>query len=104
MTENTNEDRIRLCGRVRYRTVADEGVLVHLAHGRVLVVSEVGLYVVKALGQRAMTVRELAEAVVSEFEVDQERAQLDVVAFLGQLRAERAIETVGAAGGGSTVE
>lgn len=96
MANCRSDETVRLSGRVRYRTVAGEGVMVHLARGRVLVVNQVGLHVVKSLAQRAMTVTELAEAVAHSYGIDLERARQDVVAFLDQLRAEQAIETVGA--------
>ncbi len=103
MPETINEETIRLSSRVRYRAVGDEGVLVHLENGRVLVVNEVGLHIVEALGRQAMTVAELAESVVREFEVDVASARADVAVFLDQLRGEQAIDTVGATGEGPAV-
>jgi len=85
MAETANEQRFRISGRVRHRAVVGEGVLVHLDSGRVLVVSEVGLSLVQRLAEGAMTVTELADAVVREFEVESERARADVEVFLGQL-------------------
>lgn len=95
MSKAVQEERFRLSGRVRHRAVADEGVLVHLESGRVLVVSEVGLFLVQQLAERAMTPAELAQAVVREFEVDLEQAQRDAAAFLDQLRGEQALESSG---------
>ena len=95
MSEAGNEETIRLSSRVRYRAVGDEGVLVHLENGRVLVVNEVGLHIVQALGRQAMTVAELAESVVREFEVDAAAARADVAVFLDQLRREHAIDADG---------
>ena len=103
MSEPTNDETIRLSSRVRYRAVGDEGVLVHLENGRVLVVNEVGLHIVQALGRQAMTVAELAESVVREFEVDAASARADVAVFLGQLRGEQAVRAVDATGAGPTV-
>jgi hypothetical protein len=80
-----------LSDRVRYRTVGDEGVMVHLESGRVLVVNEVGIHCVQALGRQPLTVAELADSVVQEFDVDAAEAQADVAAFLEQMRAEQAI-------------
>lgn len=92
MVEPT-EEQIRLSDRVRYRAVAEEGVLVHMENGRVLVVNEVGLHCVQVLGERPMTRAELAESVVGAFEVETAQAEFDVAAFLDQLRAEQAIDT-----------
>lgn len=93
MADVSDSDRLQLSDRVRYRTVGDEGVLVHLQDGRVLVVSEVGIHCVEALGRGPMTVAELAESVVQSFEVDTDQARADVEAFLDALRAERAIDS-----------
>lgn len=100
MIEINKEEKIRLSDRVRYRAVDDEGVLVHLVNGRVMVVNEVGLHIVRAFGQQAMTVSDLTDAVVREFEVDTTQARADVTAFLDQLRGEDAIDMVGATGNG----
>jgi len=102
MSEPTREYKIRLSSRVRFRDVAGQGVLVHLEEGRVLVVNDVGLFIVQALGRQAMTESELAEAVAQAFDVDASRAQSDVALFLEQLRGENALQTVGGSGGGST--
>jgi hypothetical protein len=95
MTEATSEERVQLSSRLRHRTVGDEGVLVHLENGRVLVVNEVGNHCVQALGHQPMTVAELADSVVREFAVDADQARADVAAFLDQLRAEQALEITG---------
>lgn len=100
MSDAAHEERFRLSGRVRHRAVADEGVVVHLESGRVMVVSEVGLFIVQRLAGRAMTVTELADAVVGEFEVELEQARQDVAEFLDQLRGEQALESAGGADAG----
>ena len=102
MPEPNGEIKIRLSGRVRFRDVAGQGVLVQLEEGRVLVVNEVGLYIVQALSRQAMTESELAEAVAQAFEVDATQAKSDVALFLDQLRGEKALQTVGGSGGGPT--
>ena len=100
MPEPIGENKVRLSGRVRFRDVAGQGVLVQLEEGRVLVVNEVGLYIVQALSRQAMTESELAEAVAQAFEVDATRAKSDVALFLEQLRGEKALQTVDGLGGG----
>lgn len=98
MTETSRAEKISLSARVRYRAVDDEGVLVHLENGRVLVVNEAGLFIVQVLSRQAMTVSELSDAVVREFEVEADQAMADVVAFLDQMLGEQAIDVVDAAG------
>ena len=95
MLETRNVEKIHLSSRVRFRPVGDEGVLVHLENGRVLVVNEVGLYIVETLGRRAMTMEELVDAVAGAFEVEANQALADVGKFLDQLRGEQAIDMVG---------
>lgn len=95
MPETINAEKLHLSNRVRFRAVGDEGVLVHLENGRVLVVNEVGLYVVETLGRQAMTMEELADAVAGAFEVEAKQALADVGEFLDQLRGEQAIDMVG---------
>lgn len=94
-----NASKVCLSDRLRYRTVGDEGVLVHLENGRVLVVNEVGMHCVQALARRAMTVPDLVASVVEAFDVDAEQARADVEAFLDELHAEQAIEAADAASG-----
>jgi len=100
MPEPTQENKVQLSSRVRFRDVAGQGVLVQLEEGRVLVVNEVGLYIVQALSRQAMTESELAEAVAQAFEVDATRAKSDVALFLEQLRGEKALQTVDGPGSG----
>jgi adenosyl cobinamide kinase/adenosyl cobinamide phosphate guanylyltransferase len=49
MPTSIENEQIRLTSQVRHRAVGDEGVLVHLENGRVLVVNEVGLFIVQQL-------------------------------------------------------
>ena len=100
MTEATEAQAVRLSDRLRYRAVADEGVLVHLERGQVLVVNEVGLHLVEALARQPMTVADLSESVVRAFEVEPDQARADVETFLVQLRAEDAVESAEAPGAG----
>ena len=98
MPEPIQEHKVRLSGRVRFREVAGQGVLVHLDEGRVLVVNDVGLYIIQALVRHAMSESELADAVAQAFEVDAIQAKSDVALFLEQLRGEKALQTTGGPG------
>ncbi len=77
-----------LSPRIRYRAVDNEGVLVHLEHGRVIVVNEVGLYILQQL-DRPKSAHELSQAVAEEFAVDLEQAQQDVDHYLQELATEQ---------------
>lgn len=96
MPEIKNNEKIHLSSRVRFRTIGDEGVMVHLENGRVMVVTEVGIFIVETLGRQDMTVAELADKVTGAFEVDINQARADVATFLDQLRGEQAIEIINA--------
>lgn len=104
MPESNQKNKVRLSRRVRFRDVAGQGVLVQLEEGRVLVVNEVGLYIVQALSRQAMTESELADAVAQAFEVEAARARSDVAVFLEQLRGEKALQTVDGSEGAPTGE
>ena len=94
MPEIKNNEKIHLSGRVRFRAIGDEGVMVHLENGRAMVVNEVGIFIVETLGRQDMTVAEIAAAVADEFEVDANQARDDVLTFLDQLCGEQAIEMI----------
>ena len=96
MPEIKDNEKVRLSSRVRFRAIGDEGVMVNLESGRVMVVTEVGIFIVETLGRQDMTVIELAAKVAGAFEVDMDRARADVATFLDQLRGEQAIEIINA--------
>ena len=86
-----NNEIVSLTSRVRHRAVGEEGVLVHLDNGSVLVVNEVGLHVVKLL-DRPCSRENLAENIASEFDVSIEQAASDLAVYLEQLDAEHLLE------------
>ena len=75
---------------VRFRAVAEEGVLVHVDSGNVVVVNEVGLCIVEWLKQ-AQSAKQLAQLVSEAFEVSAEQALPDVEAYLDLLLGEEVI-------------
>ncbi len=80
--------------RVRHRAVGEDGVLVHLDSGRVIVVNEVGHYIVQLLDQ-PMSRKALAASLVAEFDVSAEQAEADLDLFLGELGNEQLVEHSG---------
>ncbi|RWX52451.1 Coenzyme PQQ synthesis protein D (PqqD) [Candidatus Electrothrix marina] len=84
-------EQIRLTSQVRFRAVGEEGVLVHLENGRVIVVNEVGLFLVQQLAS-PVTRPELARAVTREFAVSADRVQADLQLYLEELDREQVIE------------
>ena len=80
-----------MSSQVRYRAVGDDGVVVHLANGRVVVVNEVGLYLLNQLAA-PRTCEELATSVAQAFEVSPDQAEADLEAYLAELDAEQILE------------
>jgi hypothetical protein len=87
----TTTEAFALNPRVRHRAVGEDGVVVHLDRGRVLVVNEVGLRIVQML-QEPLSRSRIAERLVEEFEVSLDDAQADLDEFLKELDAEQVIE------------
>jgi hypothetical protein len=79
---------------VRHRAVGEDGVMVHLDSGRVIVVNEVGNYIVQMLDQ-PMSRKALAASLVAEFDVSAEQADVDLDLFLGELGNEQLVEHSG---------
>ncbi len=91
MLNAPNEEIIGLTSQVRYRAVGEDGVLVHLDNGRVIVVNEVGLRIVQLL-DNPMARKDLAASIVAEFDVTTDRAEADVDLFLAELDHEQILE------------
>ena len=91
MSNSPDTRQLQLSSQVRHRAVGDDGVLVHLANGRVLVVNEVGLYIVEQLDV-PRTREELALSVADAFGVSVDRARGDLETYLAELDAEQVLE------------
>ncbi len=83
---------IHLSSQVRHRSVGEEGVLVHLENGRVIVVNAVGLFIIQQL-TTPMAYRTLAEKIAGEFAVSVSQAGHDLEQYLASLHEEQIIET-----------
>jgi hypothetical protein len=90
MPDSFSNETIGLTSQVRYRAVGEDGVLVHLENGRVIVVNEVGLRVVQLL-DRPRTRQELAAAIAGEFDVSTEQAEIDIGRFIAELDREQVL-------------
>ncbi|MCB1703985.1 MAG: PqqD family protein [Halioglobus sp.] len=88
MADQATPDLLALTPRLRYRAVGDEGVVVHLDRGRVTVVNELGLHIIRLL-QQPMSRESLVTAIVTEFEVGAAEAEADLARFLDELAAEQ---------------
>ena len=91
MNKSQDQAILQLSSQVRYRAVGEDGVLVHIVNGRVLVVNEVGLYIVKLL-ERPMPRNELVTSIAAEFDVSREQAESDLEVYLSELDAEQVLD------------
>ena len=91
MPDTSGPGTVSLSSRVRYRAVGGDGVLVHLDNGRVIVVNEVGLYVLEHLDKPANQ-KDLAASVAGAFDVTVDQAAADLDAFLDELDEEQILE------------
>ena len=98
MSELGSEGLVGLSSRVRFRAVGEEGVVVHVESGRVVVLNATGLHVVKQLEQGSRTPAQLADSLAAEFAVEPADAAADVAAFLAELDADRILVSPAEAG------
>lgn len=84
---------------VRFRRVADEGVVLVQEDGRVLGVNDSGARVLELMdGQR--TLREIVDVLEREVDAERTAIEADVAAFVARLREVRAlVEAAPGAGG-----
>lgn len=85
------ETPLKLSSRVRYRAVGEDGVLVHLNTGRVVVVNQVGLHIVTALANKVLA-SDLLHSLVASFDVTEAQALNDLKLFMAELGAEQMLE------------
>ena len=85
-------------GSVAWRAFQGEGTLVHLERDEIHSVNAAATLLIERLKEGA-TVEELAAVLCKEFEVDEETARRDAVAFVEQLRESEVVEDVELAGG-----
>jgi hypothetical protein len=84
-------NKLCLSAQVRHRSVGADGVLVHLQNGRVIVVNEVGLYIVQLL-QKPISILAISESISFEFDVTLQQAESDLIIFLSELDQESIVE------------
>jgi hypothetical protein len=84
---------------IRYRIVGPEAVVVRQSVPEVLVLNGVGARVVERI-DGTLTVDALVTALASEYDVERETLERDVIAFLDDLAEGGVIERVETADGG----
>ena len=91
MNNPSSDEIITLTSQVRHRAVGEDGVLVVLNTGRVIVVNEVGLYIVQLLDSPKAR-KDLVHAIALEFDVSLEQAETDLELFLTELTKEQVLK------------
>jgi hypothetical protein len=81
----------RLCADVRYRQLADEGIVLRQKAGEVLVLNEVGVRVV-ALLDEGLAPPGIVARLVEEFDAEPGRLAADVADFMAELATAGVIE------------
>jgi len=90
MSIESQQQRYRLDPHARFRVMDDEGIFVLQEAGEVLVVNEVGAFIVEQL-QAERSVDEVVMAITDRYAVDQDRARADARSLLDALLEAGAI-------------
>ncbi len=85
------QEQLSLSSAIRHRAVDNEGVLVHLENGRVIIVNEVGLHIIKQLTS-PQTREALTESISSHFRIGTDSAAGDLDRFIAELDKEHVLQ------------
>ncbi len=89
----TESNRIyRLKSDIRYRTIADEGIVLRQDEGEVLVVNGVGVRVVELIAE-GTSFQQILTTLETEYEVEPEQLKTDVLTYLEELEKAGVLET-----------
>jgi hypothetical protein len=80
--------RLKLDDNIRFRRVADEGVVVDQRSAEIMVVTEVAVRTLELI-QETGDLDRVHQGIVSEFDVSDERARVDLEAFLAELESRQ---------------
>jgi Coenzyme PQQ synthesis protein D (PqqD) len=84
-------DTIKISDTVLSSQLGDESVILDHQHGLYFGLDGVGSFVWEKIQEKEMTVAEIKEAVLEEFDTDEATADTDIEALLGQLKEENLI-------------
>lgn len=89
----TETDRIyRLKSDIRYRNIADEGIVLRQDEGEVLVVNGVGVRVVELIAE-GNALKQILTTLEGEYEVDQEQLLADFKDYIEELENAGVLES-----------
>ena len=83
MTNNI-DDKVLLHERVRFRRVGEDGVVVCMHTGKVLVINPVGVHIVDQLSQEK-SIDQIIESICNKFDVNNDVASKDLAIYVDQL-------------------
>ena len=89
MSSFTNKE-LSLNSRVRHRLVGDEGVVVCMHNGNVIIVNEVGAFIVDQLKQ-SISFTSLASEISNYFDVSADQASNDLNDYLSELSTQEVL-------------
>ena len=81
---------LNLNSRVRHRKVGNEGVVVCMHNGNVIIVNEMGAYIVDQL-KEPQTFGCMVSAITSQYEVSEQQAEEDLQAYLVVLNEQQVL-------------
>jgi hypothetical protein len=84
-------DTIKISDTVLSSQLGDESVILDHQHGLYFGLDGVGSFVWEKIQEKEMTVAEIKEAVLEEFDTDEATANTDIEALLEQLKEENLI-------------
>ncbi|MES2796095.1 MAG: PqqD family protein [Bacteroidota bacterium] len=86
-----NNDIIKISGNVLSSQLGDESVILDHQHGLYFGLDNVGSFVWEKIQEKEMTVAEVKEAVMLEFEADEATVESDLTTLFNQLKEENLI-------------
>ncbi len=90
MSTESQQQQYRVDPHARFRVMDDEGIFVLQEAGEVLVVNEIGAFIVEQL-QAERSVDDVVTAITVRYDVDQDRARADAQVLLDALLEAGAI-------------
>ena len=92
MTDKTRTFQLKSV--IRFRSIADEGIVLRQDEGEVLVVNGVGVRVVELI-REGTTLEQILTTLEGEYDVEPEQLRTDVMTYLAELEEAGVLETAG---------
>ena len=92
MTDKTRTFQLK--SDIRFRSIADEGIVLRQDEGEVLVVNGVGVRVVELISE-GTTLEQILTTLEGEYDVEPEQLRTDVMTYLAELEEAGVLETAG---------